>query len=58
MPKDEEMIAKLKSAFDAIAGESGYIEAEDLRNILNRVFENKGKSHQCLLFLYQLLYNR
>lgn len=44
MPKDEEMIAKLRSAFDAIAGESGDIEAEDLRNILNRVFENKGMS--------------
>ena len=37
------MLEKLKSAFDAIAGESGDIEAEDLRNILNRVFENKGR---------------
>ncbi|VUZ39950.1 unnamed protein product [Hymenolepis diminuta] len=47
MPKDEEMIAKLRSAFDAIAGESGDIEAEDLRNILNRVFENKvGESFE------------
>ncbi|VDM26373.1 unnamed protein product [Hydatigera taeniaeformis] len=41
-PRDEEMIARLKSAFDAIAGGTGDIEAEDLRNILNRVFENKG----------------
>lgn len=47
MPKDEEMIAKLKSAFDAIAGESSDIEAEDLRNILNRVFEKKvGESFE------------
>lgn len=38
------MIAKLKSAFDAIAGDAGDIEAEDLRNILNRAFENKGQS--------------
>ncbi|CDS36187.2 family C2 unassigned peptidase (C02 family) [Echinococcus multilocularis] len=41
LPKDEEMIKKLKSAFDAIAGDTGDIEAEDLRNILNRAFENK-----------------
>ncbi|KAM7534693.1 hypothetical protein Aperf_G00000106167 [Anoplocephala perfoliata] len=41
LPKDEEMVAKLKSAFDAIAGDANDIEAEDLRNILNRAFENK-----------------
>ncbi|KAL5967982.1 Calpain-B [Taenia solium] len=41
IPKDAEMIAKLKSAFDAIAGDAGDIEAEDLRNILNRAFANK-----------------
>ncbi|VDD83095.1 unnamed protein product [Mesocestoides corti] len=39
--KDDEMVMKLKAAFEAIAGDSGDIEAEDLRNILNRVFENK-----------------
>lgn len=42
LPEDEEMVAKLRSAFDAITGDAGDIEAEDLRNILNRVFENKG----------------
>lgn len=35
------MIAKLKAAFDQIAGVSDDIEAEDLLNILNRAFKDK-----------------
>ncbi|KAM7534223.1 hypothetical protein Aperf_G00000106135 [Anoplocephala perfoliata] len=44
-PKDEEMTARLKSAFDQIADDAGNIEARDLRNIHDSVFGNKVGEH-------------